>query len=385
MSYGVDENGFTIKPEEEISTDIGNNLVATFGSTFDVSPESPDGQLIGVFSSALYDAWQMGELAYNSYVPSKTFGVGLDNLCELNEVERYYQRPTTATVAMSGDNGVVIPAGSLVADESGLEFETTVGLTLDSSTDNSVSVFATTAGANIVPAGTITVIVTEGISGWTGVNNPEAGIVGIDKETDPQLRNRRAKSVVTTGTSTNAAIYAALYKLGATYVVVIDNDSGEVVDGQPPNTFQCVVEGGSQVDIAQAIYTVKPYGIQAYGDIQTTVEDSKGYPKVIGFSRTSRVPVYVSVSLVRNKGASYDASTIVQANLIEYINGLNIGDDVIWSDLFDPINTVPYISVKSVTLGTSVGPTLTEDIVIGIKNRAEADEIQVVVTDITPT
>ncbi len=385
MAYGIDSDGFTIKPLDVIVTDLGNRLVARFGSTFDVSPESPDGQLIGVVADTIFDGWQMGELSYNAFSPSKTFGLGLDNLCELNHVTRYFERPTQATVRMVGSNGVLIPKDSVVADASGLEFKTKEDLTLDDSTDNSVTVVATVSGANIVLANSITKIVTEGIIGWTGVNNPEAGVTGNDYETDPQLRSRRAASVITTGKNTNEAVYSALSKLGATYIVVIDNDSGAIVDGQPANSFQVVVEGGSQNEIATAIAAVKPYGIQAYGDIVTSVPDSKGYPKNIGFSRTSRVDVHVLVDFVRKKGAAFDSDKQIQAEIVAHINALNINEDVVWSDVFEPITQkVDNISIKKLTIGLTASPSAILDLPMGIKQRAETDLAKVVVNDDTP-
>ena len=52
---GVNETGFSIKPLDDIISDLGDRLVARFGNTFDVSPESPDGQLIGVVSDTIFD------------------------------------------------------------------------------------------------------------------------------------------------------------------------------------------------------------------------------------------------------------------------------------------------------------------------------------------
>jgi uncharacterized phage protein gp47/JayE len=381
---GVTGEGFTIKPLEQIVSDLGARLVARFGSTFDVSPESPDGQLIGVVSDTIFDAWQMGELSYNAFAPSKTFGLGLDNLCELNHVVRQFQTATKITAQMTGSNGVTIPKGSIIADSIGLEFETEQDLLLDSNTDNSVTAVATVTGPNVVEANAVTTIVTA-ISGWETVTNPEAGVVGNNREEDPQLRNRRAASVITTGVNTNESIYAAMFRLGATYVVVIDNDTGATVDGQPTSTFQCVVEGGSQVEIAEAIFAVKPYGIQAFGDISTSVSDSKGYSKVIGFSRTSRTDIYVSIDFVRNKGASFDSDERISQVVLEHINTLNINEDVVWSDIFEPITSeVKGISIKSLYIGLAASPSGIVDIPLGIKQRAITDVAKVVINDLTP-
>ena len=382
---GVTTEGFTVKTLEQIRKGVEDKLIARFGITFDVSPESPDGQLIGVFSDVIFEAWQMGELSYNSFSPSKAFGLGLDNICEINHVTRYFETPTKASIQVVGKDGAFIPKGSVVKDDLGLEFVTEFDLTIDNTTDNSVSVHATVSGANVVQENSIVHIVTEGISGWTGVSNREAGVVGIDREQDTQLRNRRAASVVSTGTGVSASLYSALYRLGASYVVVLDNDTSGVVEGQPPHTIQCIVEGGNQVEIAKAIFAVKPYGIRAYGEVETSVLDAKGFPKVVGFSRTERTPIYVTVDFVRGKGSSFDSDVQIRTAVVSHINSLGINDDVVWSDIFEPVTKVVQgISIKGIFIGTSADPTASTDISVGIKQRAQTDEVKVVVNDNTP-
>ena len=68
------------------------------------------------------------------------------------------------------------------------------------------------------------------------------------------LRARRANSTVISGTGPIDAIYSALAKLGLGYVAIIDNDTDNTVDGQPPGTIQVIVKGGTPSEIAQAIY-----------------------------------------------------------------------------------------------------------------------------------
>jgi len=55
---GVTEQGFTVKSAAEITADLDAKFVGTFGSQFDTSAESPDGQLIGIVAKLLEDVWQ---------------------------------------------------------------------------------------------------------------------------------------------------------------------------------------------------------------------------------------------------------------------------------------------------------------------------------------
>ena len=54
----------------------------------------------------------------------------------------------------------------------------------------------------------------------------------------------------------------------------------------------------------------------------------------------------------------------IQNALIDYVSNLNVGEDVVWSKLFTPINTVNGQSVNSLLIG-KLGETLgTQSIVI---------------------
>ena len=379
INVGVTEDGFLNTDRTTIYNAISDRLTSAFGSYFDTSAESPDGQVIGVVADLAKQCLDIAQESYNQYNPNTAYGVGLDQIVVLNNVKRFINKATTVTLNLDGVAGTNVAAGSRVKDENDNIF------TLNESVILPMSVTATCiiAGPIIVEANATWVII-DAVAGWTSVENPEAGYVGIDYEEDAALRARRANSTVISGTGPIDAIYSALAKLGLEYVAIIDNDTDNTVDGQPPGTIQVIVKGGTPSEIAQAIYQEKGTGIRTYGTTQQDVTDSKGYIKTIRFSRPIDTPIYAVVNVKRLKGSSNETHAMVQTACVDFINNIKIGAAIVWSELVSYITEqVNLISIKSLYLGRSANPTSTEDIDLTSIEKSIASASGVIVNVLT--
>ena len=374
---GVTEQGFTVKSAAEITADLDAKFVGTFGSQFDTSAESPDGQLIGVVAKLLEDVWQQAEGAYNAYSPSNAYGVGLDKVAEINGITRITNLPTSVAITFSGTAGTVVPAGYIVKTVDGLEFATVTVAVLPAI----VTAKCTTQGAIRILANEVHVLTTA-IAGLTGATNLEPGITGIVREEDPAFRARRENSTISRGTSSIDAIYEGVKSLNLPYIAIIENTTSATVDGVPANSFLVVVEGGTPAEVSQVIYDNKPQGITSYGSIVTVVNDSKGYPHNIGISRPTPIDISVTTSITNLPGASVDSATLVKAAIVDYVNNLNISEDVYWSYFFSAIlEVVPNIKINSLQIKFTVGGTFgTTDLVLTPQQRARTDASKVVVS-----
>ena len=47
-------------------------------------------------------------------------------------------------------------------------------------------------------------------------------------------------------------------------------------EGRPPHSFECVIDGGTDADIAQVIWDNMANGIQPYGNTSEVIQDSQG-------------------------------------------------------------------------------------------------------------
>lgn len=374
---GVTEQGFTVKSAAEITADLDAKFVGTFGSQFDTSAESPDGQLIGIVAKLLEDVWQQAEGAYNAYSPSNAYGVGLDKVAEINGITRITNLPTSVAITFSGTAGAVVPAGYIVKTVDGLEFATVAVAVIPAI----VTAKCTTQGAIKILANEVHVLTTA-IAGLTSATNLEPGITGIVREEDPAFRARRENSTISRGTSSIDAIYEGVKSLNLPYIAIIENATSATVDGVPANSFLVVVEGGTPAEVSQVIYDNKPQGITSYGSIVTVVNDSKGYPHNIGISRPTPIDISVTTSITNLPGASVDSATLVKAAIVDYVNNLNISEDVYWSYFFSAIlEVVPNIKINSLQIKFTVGGTFdTTDLVITPQQRARTDASKVVVS-----
>lgn len=381
IQYGVTEDGFVRKPVTEVVKSLNNKFIAAFGANFDVSPESPDGQVIGIVSDEIASCWEQAQQVFNAYRPGAVEGVGLDNVCELTNTKRYVNKPSQATVYCDGTLGTLVPAGSLVSDGSRqFVLDTDVILPGD------VTAIATEPGEYYIAADTIINILTP-IAGWTSVTNPTIGTTGVNYESDPELRARRDKTTAVNSATTAEAIYASLADLDIDYIRVRDNDTDAAIGSQPPGTVFVVVDGGTSNDIARRIYNAKTGGVPTHGDIEITINDSRGYPHPIKFSRPVRTPIFVKGTFRRRASAnisSNDAAERLQEATIAYLNSLQPGDDVVWSNMFGPImSAVQYIEVDSLFIGLSANPTSTATIELDIDKRAQGLEANISFTDVT--
>lgn len=124
ITYGLTPTGFVPKPQQEIISEIQQQLVALFGQNLDFLPESIFGQIVGVFSEREALIWQELEAIYASQYPEGAEGTSVDNILALNNLRRLGATPTvtaptstngTPGLVLFGVPGTVIPAGSIIS------------------------------------------------------------------------------------------------------------------------------------------------------------------------------------------------------------------------------------------------------------------------------
>ena len=375
---GITQQGFEIKTREEILTDINTRMQTSFGASFDVSPSSPDGQVIGIVADAVHECWLREEAAYNNFIPSKAFGQGLDDLVSLNGVSRIVDRPTTVLVSLTGNAGLVIPEGSIVETVEGLQFKTNATVILPSD----VTATCLTLGAIPVGANEVTVINTDNeITGWTGVDNTEAGVTGVVKQTDAELRAYRNANTISRGVNTSDAIYQAVANLNLEHIYIDDNNTDAIRDGVPAGTVHVVAEGGNRQEIAQAIFRNMPAAIPTHGTITESVLDIAGHPHDINFDRPTETSIEVVAVVEVADDAVHNVLELAETAVVNHIQALNIGGEVVWSRLFTPLLSITGITVRSVTVAIQGNAQGSADIAISQKSRAVTNTTLVSVTE----
>jgi len=237
-------------------------------------------------------------------------------------------------------------------------------------------------GPVVQQANTINSIVTA-VLGWDSATNPAAAVTGKNRETDVELRERFRVSKFDRGTNSLDAIYSALVGVsGVEEVVVYENDSDSTdSNGLPPQSFKAIVLGGNAIDIANAIWQNKPAGIESVGNTSGTITDAQGFPRVVKYQTPSPTVIYVSMNLTTDGNFPANGQDQIKSSLTSYFsNNFGIGDDVIYSRLYTPINSIPGHQVNSLTIGTSAAPVGTSNIPIAFDQIASLSDINIVIT-----
>ena len=225
-------------------------------------------------------------------------------------------------------------------------------------------VVATNAGPLSQPIGTITQIQTSRL-GWDSVTNPLAAVSGRLRETDEELRIRFRNTKFERAGNIVEAVYSALFSLDDVQQVYIDDNNTDVTNanGTPGHSFLVLVDGGTSVEIARAIWDNRGAGVASVGNTSVTITDKFGYQREIKFSRPTPVNIYIQLELTTDQNFPEDGYDQIREAIINYVDGLSIGQDVLYSRLYTPINSIPGHQVDSMLIGTTNPPTGTSNII----------------------
>lgn len=379
----VGSAGLTIPTYAEILADNIAKFQAIYGSTFYLGIDSPIYQLLSILSLKQWDTLTALQFAYNQSSPTTAVGVGLDRIVKLNGIARLPYSYSTAQLTITGTPGVVILNGEAQDANSNL-WLLPASVTIPGG--GSITVQATCATPGAITAGidTINIIATPQ-GGWVSVNNSAAAVPGTAIETDSQLRARQALSVTLPSITLFAGTVADLLALpGIGRVTVLENPTGSIDSyGNPPHSITCVVEPGvvTTQQIAQTIYNNRGIGCLTNGDVdgspisQTVTigiaDPDTGWVIQISFiSPPVYVPIYVTINVHLLAGGTSATLAQIQADIVAYLNSLEIGESVIYGEIWGAaLNArsnpdAPTFSIRSVATGETSSPSGTTDIAL---------------------
>lgn len=386
MKYGVTDQGFRKKGYEEILESMQERAKQLFGNDVNLSSASPLGLFMRLFAWSLSLIWSVAEKVYNSAYIGSASKQSLDYVVQNLNIKRFGPQPATGNITIYGTPGTNIPVGFAVRtdDDSAIVFKTKYDSTIGSDGSVSIPIEAESAGSKAnVPANTITQVVNPA-SGIDSVNNPEKTDFGRDRESDYELRQRYYSQLGQNSTDIIQAITSAILDLGVKQVKVFENDS-MVTDelGVPAKSIFAVVWGGDNQEIAEAIFTAKPGGIQAYGDTYVPIEDIGGNIHQIGFSRPNVVDTYYTIDIQTNNEYPVDGDSSIKQGIVDYIEELIIDDDVTHSKIINTIyNSCGGIDDFELYIGTSANPTTKDNIVISGLEVASTDLDKIVINHV---
>ena len=342
MPNNIGATGITIETFAEILSGILNGtadyagLYSIYGPSINVAPNSPDGQMVNIVAQAKLDVLEAIVQAYNSFDPDQAVGVQLDQRCAINGVFRQAGSYTSQQIAVTTSASTTLvgldaaPATPFtVQDGAGNQYAPVTTTAIGAAGTTTVVFRAITLGPIQSAANSITTISTVQ-AGVTSVNNPSGPTsVGTNEETDYALRIRRQNSVALPSIGYLSGLYGAILNTAGVNATTIYENTTSTTDanGVPAHSIWPIVLGGSNADVAAAIYLKRSAGCGMYGAVTQGVTQYDGSTFNVKFSRPTNQTLYLSFSIAAITG-SVDVNYVRTKILSEITYGIGATADV---------------------------------------------------------
>ena len=331
-----------------------------WGSDIDTSDKTPLGKYIRLNVHDFAQIYEENEQIYYARFPNTAEGQSLDRLMPFAMITRNPPTPARHIVTIYGEQDTVVPVGFLVDTDDDVTFylvnEVTIGE--DGTVDGLFEAEVAGETGNVA-VGDIKNIVNP-VLGIDSIVHKSIDTIARDTETDIELRERFSSAIAGAGSGTANAIRGEIMRINGVYGCIIEANETEETDskGRPPHTFQVFVLADESLNqaIGEAIFRKKPIGIQTYGETSVTVTDDGGFQHTIKFSKTSEKVVAIKVQVSVNALFESDGQEQIKNNLVNHINSLANGENVILSSLYTYIHAVEgVVETKSLLISIDSG------------------------------
>lgn len=301
------DTGFSVDDISDVRGAVAQAWKRAFKSDgkaeLNTEPETPAGQIIDSQTASITQ--KDSEILYlaNMLNPLKATGIFQDALAEIYFLQRKPAIASSAVIKCTGLPGTVIPVSAQImstADDT--VWQNTEAQTIGSDGTCECVFECQSAGLISAAAGTLSRINTM-VAGWDTAVNPRAATVGQNAETQGAFEARRYASVGLNSRGTIAAVYARVANCSNVVSCIVRENKTNMpieIDGyylKAHSVFVSVV-GGSDEDIAEAIYNSCSAGCDYNGNTTVAVTDSAtGAGEKVTFYRPDEYDVYVKVTL----------------------------------------------------------------------------------------
>jgi len=336
----INDDGISGPTYAEVLAAVTADFQSIYGSDANLAADSQDGQLLAVFSQAIYDSQQSAIKAFNDFRPNSAQGVGLSSIVKINGLQRQVATPSQCIVTIGGVAGTIITDG-VVGDNAGFSSRWLLPASVTIPDSGTIQVTATCEedGSTPAAAASLTVILTPTL-GWQTVTNAASATEGNPVESDAALRVRQGQSTSRPALSVIDSIYGNVAALeGVSRLQIYENDTDATdANGIPSHSIALVAEGGDAQEIGETIALIKTPGTGTDGDVEVEVIDSRGVPALIRFYDMAAIPITVEIEIAPLTGYTSAIGTTLKAAVVDFINTLAIGEDSYLSRLFSPAN-----------------------------------------------
>ena len=388
----LSEQGYRRPTYDEILEDKIQKAKELFGEDIDTSEQTPFGKFIRIGAHDLASAYEDLEAIYYARFPNTATGVSLDRLCVFAGISRNPATFEKYNVTVNGEPNTEVDELLVCGADSEIVFHNVEPFTIGEDGTVEITVECETAG--VVANGLALTDIVNPIADVDSISNSTQTALGEDVESDYDLRQRFSQAIEGAGSSNTNSIRTAILRVATVKSVsIIENpESAADANGRPPHSFECYVYGGEdyQQAIADAIFDKKPIGIKACTTasgataVTKTVVDAGGTEHTVSFSHAENIPIYIAINYKTNNFFETNGEEQIKNILVEHINNLGIGSDVILSSLYGYIYKVTGVcDVTSLMIGTSAGETASANISAETWQVPFTDVEKIILTDVT--
>jgi len=386
-------DGIQVQTFQEIYDELAAGYRSIYGEDINLDPDSPDGQRVAIEAQLVLDAQSFGALEYNQRDPDFALGQSLNSIIKLSGITRRPATRSQVDVEVTTDRPLTLPEDYAVEDDLGQSWTTLNAIDIPPG-ETTVTLFAEDFGAVEADPTTVVNPVTV-VIGVLSVTNPLAAVVGIDEETDQELRVRRNRSLETPQSSSTGRMFTALANLpNVTDVAVYENDTDiPDADGIPAHSLWVVVEGGAVADIVETMTKNKTGGKGMVGAVTGTFNESVLRPDgstftivhTMTFDRPVDVPVLVRLDATFvDENLPIDDESIRQEIATKKFNiGINLKTNALYSLAF---NSGENFFPTNLEISRDDGTTWTGGILLAALNeKFSIDSDDVTVKEVIPS
>lgn len=388
----ITETGVIVPDTETILSELRSMMTGLFGAEMDLSPETPQGRLLEMWSRNREFCIQICAMVSNLLNLNKASGFVLDDLGALFLLSRKEATYTEVSVIASGVAGTIIPANTRLKTTAGDIFVNSRSAVIGSDGTVRIDYRADKIGPVPCVANTLTVIL-DSVSGLESVVNPEGPTsVGQELESDNAFRLRIKSGLNVNSIAILTAIKSNLESLdGVIGTYCYDNYTNDavIIDGLElgPHSLLAVVDGGNADDIAKVLYSKKTLGTgyvskddnPDYDVIEKEViDDSYGSIYKVSFARPIMTDVDIMVTVSRKNYTGENLEQAVKTAIFNFANGENpevdgitIGGPLSPFEISAAISSeIPEIFIREIKVGEHGGSLSAETMTFGYLHKA---------------
>ncbi|WP_440863023.1 baseplate J/gp47 family protein [Symbiopectobacterium purcellii] len=393
----ITENGLRVPDIADVLSGRLTDMDTAMEGGASKSLSSPQGQIAQSDTEIIATNYDALLCLFNQMNPDYATGRWQDGIGRINFMERIAARGTIVTATCTGAAGRTIPEGSTAQDKSGYLYASISAATIGPDGVVDVEFQNQTTGPIACGVGELNQIVSP-VSGWDALINHAAGVVGIDVESRIAFETRRRQSVARTGRNTDASTLAALLATDGVLDAYVWSNREDVTVNKGETSFPVArhslyvcAYGGTDADVAEAIYATKKPGVNLNGNATFIIQDKENYSPpypeyIIKWKKADPLRIYFRVQIQNDIiNLPSDVTAQIKKMVSSVFNGnhegitkARIGSRISGGTYYAPVISLSpeYMNILSLTLSVD-GVNYAQSVTAGIDQVPTIQEADV--------